>query len=165
MGGIHFGGTSYRMLFQRLHETVFTHIHPRDENRAKDGVELRRRFLLRFRPEEDYDYYIRELNGPCSVLEMITALAIKCEETIMDDPSYGDRTRQWFWRMINNLGLGAMSDGRFDVRFVDDKINTLLSRRYNFDGSGGLFTIRQPPSDMRKAEIWHQLCWYLDTIT
>ena len=31
-------------------------------------------------------------NYPCSVLEMLIALSIRCEETIMTDEEYGDRT-------------------------------------------------------------------------
>lgn len=45
-------------------------------------------------------------NRPCSVLEMIIALAIRLEEHIMDDPDIGNRTGQWFWDMIVSLGLG-----------------------------------------------------------
>jgi hypothetical protein len=105
------------------------------------------------------------LDGPCSVLEMMIALAIRCEETIMDDPDIGDRTRQWFWGMIINLGLGGMTDANFDPDFVDDSVLRFLNRDYEPDGRGGLFTIRNCHRDLRDVEIWYQLCWYLDSIT
>ena len=39
-------------------------------------------------------------NKTCSVLEMMIALAIRCEEHIMDDPDVGNRTGQWFWKDV-----------------------------------------------------------------
>ena len=41
---------------------------------------------------------------------MMIALAIRCEEHIMDDPDAGDRTGQWFWSMLVSLGLGSMDE-------------------------------------------------------
>lgn len=148
---------SYRKLLTLLHNTEFTFIIPMDENRAYDGLSIRYRFLDSI--DCDRDYICR----PCSVLEMMTGLAIKCEENIMDDPKVGDRTRQWFWGMINNLGLGAMTDSNFDKRYALDVIHIFLDRRYSPNGKGGLFTIKNCDRDLREVEIWHQLCWYLDS--
>mgnify|MGYP003235589453 FL=1 len=96
---------------------------------------------------------------------MILALAIRCEETIMDDPSIGDRTQQWFWGMITNLGLGSMTDSRFDRDAANDILERFLDREYEPDGKGGLFTVRNCDSDLRDVEIWYQMCWYLNHIT
>lgn len=155
---------SYRKLLINLHYTEFTYLIPRDKNRAEDGINLRHRFILMNGYEDWYDSVMEYLDGPCSVLEMMIALAIKCEE-IMDDPKVGDRTGQWFWGMIVNLGLGAMTDDLFDEENVDDKIRTFLNRDYEPDGTGGLFTNRYCGADLRGVEIWYQMCWYLDTIT
>ena len=96
---------------------------------------------------------------------MMVALAIRCEETIMDDPQVGSRTGQWFWGMINNLGLGAMIDEKFDKNYVKEIVDRFLNRDYEPDGRGGLFTIRHCEDDLRNVEIWNQLCWYLDSIS
>ena len=98
------------------------------------------------------------------MLEMMIALSIRCEETIMDDPRVGNRTGQWFWSMITNLGLGGMVDSQFDKRFTDETINRFLRRRYAPNGTGGLFTIKNCNRDLRTVGIWCQLCWYLDSI-
>ena len=158
-------GISYRELLTRLHNIEFTYLIPRDQNRAEDGIGLRRRYILTLGYEHDYDFIMDKLDGPCSVLEMMIALAIRCEENIMDDPRVGDRTKQWFWGMITSLGLGHMSDDEFDVELVDDKIRRFLYREYEPNGEGGLFTINRCKFDLRTVEIWYQLCWYLDTIT
>ena len=158
---------SYRKLFMQLHNTEFTFTISRDANRADDGVNMRYRFVISHGHEyEDIsDIIMDALDGPCSVLEMILALAIRCEETIMDDPDVGDRTKQWFWGMITNLGLGSMTDRRFDKAYVNQVVERFLNRDYEPDGKGGLFTVRNSDCDLRDIEIWHQLCRYLDTIT
>lgn len=80
----------------------------------------------------------------------------------MDNPLYGDRKSQWFWSMINTLNLSGMTDDRFDEFFVKDRVNIFLARKYEPDGQGGLFKIRNCRRDLRDVEIWTQLCWYLD---
>lgn len=152
---------SYRKLLMRLHETEFTFIHPMDRNRAEDGANLRYRFSV----DMGFNDIPGCLNGSCSVLEMMVALAIKCEENIMDDAHIGNRTGQWFWGMVTNLGLGSMMDSRFDKKVVDSVIERFLNRQYEPNGRGGLFTIKRYPRDLRDVEIWYQLCWYLDSIT
>lgn len=154
---------SYKKLFDFLHKIEFTFSIPNDVNRARDGADLRYRFATSSE-YRDIDRVLDILDGPCSVLEMMVALAVRCEETIMDDTRYGDRTSQWFWNMMTNLGIGNMTDDKFDLAIVNKKINTFLDREYSPDGRGGLFYIRGCQDDLRNVEIWSQLCWYLDTI-
>ena len=149
---------SYRKLLMELHSIEFIFSVPNDINRAKDGIYLRYRFSID-RDDDISDY----LDGPCSVLEMMVALAIRCEEDIMDDPRVGNRTGQWFWGMIVNLGLGSMTDENYDKKVVDDILRRFLDRKYAPDGKGGLFTV-DCGKDLRKVEIWYQMCWYLDSI-
>ena len=88
--------------------------------------------------------------------------------------------------IYDKMGLAYLS---FDIEEIDNQINlikrkvlqtstnakfarTLYAlqvansavREYAPDGRGGLFTIRNCEEDLRKVEIWYQLCWYLDTI-
>ena len=151
---------SYRKLLMHLHNIEFTWFIPYDDNRADDGIMLRRKYALARHDEELSDY----ISGPCSVLEMMAALAIRCEESIMDDTLFGNRTGQWFWGMIHNLGLSPMNDSNFDAEFVDDVIARFLNREYEPDGKGGLFTIKNCDHDLRTVEIWRQLSWYLGSI-
>ena len=151
---------SYRKLFTFLHDTEFVYFVPYDENRAVDGVTLRYHYCQIHECEELEDY----LSGPCSVLEMMVALAIRCEKMI-DDPMKGDQTSHWFWGMIVNLGLGSMSDDNFSEWTVNDVITRFLEREYEPDGRGGLFRVRGWQRDMRTAEIWHQLLAYINTIS
>lgn len=149
------GRASFKKLLRRLHDIDFYYIIPKDANRAADGIEFRLRYA---------DSRFIDDRPNCSVLEMLVALAVRCEETIMDDPRYGDRTGQWFWRMIVNLGLGGVTDSNYDEQLVDETIDRFLKREYSPDGHGGLFVLRNCRWDLREVEIWHQLLWYLDTI-
>lgn len=156
---------SYRKLLMYLHTTEFVYLIPMDSNRADDGINLRYRFAHSFSdghvlPTRIIDDY---LDSPCSILEMMIALSFRCEE-IMDNPTIGDRTSQWFWEMIRNLGLYFMTDDNFDTRYVKEIVHRFLNRDYESNGKGGLFTVRHCDKDLRDVEIWIQLCWYLDTI-
>lgn len=155
---------SYRKLLRELHRIEFTYSIPMDGNRAEDGVDLRYRFGY----ENGYSSSMISVyldNRMCSVLEMMIALAIRCEEHIMDDPDIGNRTGQWFWNMIVNLGLGSMNDSKFDRDYVEDIVQRFLDRKYSRNGDGGLFTVNHSRYDLRSVEIWYQMCWYLDENT
>ena len=158
------GRVSYKKLLMHLHNVEFRYLIPRDENRAEDGVNLRYRYSVDRSYDRDVELTLACLDFPCTVLEMLIALAIKCEEQIMDDAQIGDRTAQWFWGMIVNLGLGSMTDDNYNKMLADRFINRFLDREYEPDGQGGLFTIKHCADDLRDVEIWHQLCWYLDSI-
>ena len=114
--------------------------------------------------DRDHEEVRHFIDGPCSVLEMMVALAMSCEN-IMNDPQIGDRTGQWFWNMIISLGLGSMTDIRFDKEYCLEVIYRFLDREYEPDGKGGLFTIRNCDTDLRNVGIWYQTCWYLNNIS
>lgn len=154
---------SFDKLLRYLHDTEFRYSIPKDENRAEDGIALRYRFAHSF-GLRNADVQAH-LNEPCSVLEMMIALSIRCEEDIMDNPMFGDRIGQWFWSMITNLGLGSMMDYNFDEYFVRDTVERFLDREYAYNGEGGLFTVRDCNHDLRDVEIWIQLLWHINDIT
>lgn len=156
------GKSSYRLLLERLNKIDFTYIIPMDSNRAEDGIDLR----YRFGRECGYaDYEIaNDLDiKPCSVLEMMVALAIRCEH-VMYDPVDGDRTDIWFWDMIDNLGLSGMTNNKIDMRYVYEVVYSFLERKYEWNGMGGLFIVDHNGRDLRSVEIWYQMNWYLDDI-
>lgn len=154
---------NYAKLLHQLNDIEFTYTLPMDGNRYEDGIDLRYRFGY----DCDYDesviaYYLD--NHPCSVLEMMVALALRLEEHIMDDPDIGNRTSVWFWEMIFSLGLSDMSNDNYSELKISATIQQFLDREYTKDGRGGLFTIKGIQKDMRDAEIWHQACWYLNGV-
>lgn len=156
-------GLSYQKLLDHLHNMDFRFTLSMDGNRAEDGIDLRYRFGYEKSYEEAMIATLLDIR-PCSVLEMLIALAFRCEEHIMNDPNIGNRMGQWFWNMIVNLGLGSMSDCRFDAVYANDIIHRFMDRKYERNGEGGLFTVERCKCDMRSVEIWYQMNWYLDSI-
>lgn len=153
--------TSYRTLLYYLYNRQFEYSIAMDGNRAADGEDLRYRFGYEQRYSDAMiASYIDD--RPCSILEMMIALAVRCEEHIMEDSDLGDRTGQWFWNMIVSLGLGSMTDSRFEVDYVEKVVDRFLDRDYEPNGKGGLFTIESTDRDMRSIEIWYQMCLYLE---
>lgn len=151
----------YRKLFDHLYNREFTYTHPMDGNRFEDGVNLRYRFgYEKGIDDRTISTYLDYC--PCSILEMMIALSLRVEENIMTNSEVGNRVGQWFWQMIVNLELGGMKDSKYDPQYVDERLDIFLNREYNRDGTGGaLFHIHDPKRDMRTADIWYQINWYL----
>lgn len=156
----HYG--SYRKLFEYLYSREFYSDVGNDCNRAEDGLDFRMRFA------EGSHYTYRDvriyLTKPCSVLEMMVALAFRCEEHIMGDPDLGDRTGQWLHTMLVSLNLDHLTDDNHNECQVEKAIDAFLAHDYESNGNGGLFSINHCHEDMRNAEIWYQMCWYLDEL-
>lgn len=154
--------SKYNKLLKYLFEKEFTYKLDLDGNRYADGIELRYKFGYEANiPDAQI---ATELDDkPCSVLEMMIALANRCEEDIMSDPYYGNRTSDWFFTMIENLGLSSSVDIWFDLSYVEEVIDRFLNREYDPNGRGGLFVINNR-KDLRGVEIWVQAMWYLDEV-
>ena len=151
---------AFDLLVRELYSIEFYSDIEMDRNRIQDGISIRYTFGY----EKGYDdrticIYLDD--GPCSVLEMMAALAKRCETQIMTDESYGNRTRKWFRKMLISLGLGGMYNANFNKQYVDNVIYTFLTRQSEYSGKGGLFALRKPDRDQRHLEIWAQMCDYL----
>jgi hypothetical protein len=150
---------SYAKLLDYLHHTEFTFVIPMDENRCIDGANLRYRYGL----EHNIDGPVIAScldNEPCSILEMMVALAVRVEEQIMGTPGRNCPGR-WFWMMIRSLGLQDMYDKNFDGEYVNFVVWRFLNLEYKRDGEGGLVHIPGILEDLRSMEIWYQMMRYL----
>lgn len=153
---------NFAKLLKELHNIAFTWTIEKDVNRAMDGKDLRDDFC-RSQSHYPYDIVEESLNGPCSVLEMMVAMARRCENEIMVDHRYGDRTGYWFWEMLDNLQLTEMTDDNYDYQYVLYSIDIFLRRRYRPDGTGGgMFYKKNSDFDFRKTELWYQMQQWLD---
>lgn len=153
------------ILLKKLFNTEFVWSVAFDDNRAIDGINLRYRFgRVSGTPDPVICGVLDTV--PCSILEMIVALALRVEEQIMGDESIGDRTSFWIKSMFNSLGLLDYTDSRYDEAAVNNIIYIFLNRQYSRTGIGGLFAIPDLDSskDMRKADIWAQMCWYMNEV-
>lgn len=147
---------SYSMLLKQLFDTSFVYSLDRDANRAHDGLDLRDRYSYEVGMDLD-------ISGPCSVLEMMVALSIRCETDVMYNPVAGDRTSIWFWLMIENLGLIDMRNRVYDHAKVRTVLMNFINRQYETDGKGGLFYV-PGIKGMQNEEIWYQMNTFLNSI-
>jgi len=149
---------TYSDLMIHLNSIDFTWLIRNDVNRAADGLNLRARYY-----DETGTHCTAEVfMHPCSVLEMMVALACRIEDDIMFDPALGNRSSEWFWIMLNNVGLNGMDNRFYDESTVDRVIKTVLNRSYSVDGRGGLFPTRSGGRNQRRIEIWYQMCNFLN---
>lgn len=142
----------YGRLLWQLHNTEFVPMLTMDNNRIYDAYELRRSLGY------------TDTTHPVCMYEMMVALAQRLETDIMHGTSVKDRTNEWFWRMIDSLGLSEMDDEKYDSVFVEHTLQRFMNRTYSPNGEGGLFTISNPNVDMRKEEIWYQAGLYLTNV-
>lgn len=151
-------GGGYDRLLNRLNNTRYIWTLEMDENRAEDGIALRERFCNESRI---FGFHMDENEYPCTVLEMLVALAIRCEGDIMGEPGE-ENPGKWFWIMMENLGLDGVTDRHFDPDYVDDILDIWMSNEFQPDGTGGLFPLISPTFDQRNREIWTQMGNYLE---
>lgn len=151
---------NYSFLWWKLHHMIYLWIVDLDENRAEDGRYLRYSFTITaydridYNPEEVEEY----LAGPCTVFEMLVALAKRIEHDVMDDVDEEDRTYIWFHEMIKNLGLDKYDDSHYNDDEVDDIVHRFMGRKYPKNGKGNAFLAGQKGGPLfQDLELWTQM--------
>lgn len=142
-------------LIDFLHETPFTWTIEMDQNRADDGLYLRKIY-----------YEERDLEGifmfgrDVSVLEVLVSLAIRMDNEYIGDP--GDPHPEYiFWEFLENLGLDVYVNSKFSCEKCEKIVGVWLKRRFDSKGKGSIFPIIKPKRDQRKIEIWSQMQEYI----
>lgn len=126
-----------------------------DDNLAYYGKQYREQYALEFGDAIPIGY----LDGMCSVLEMLIALASRGETQIMCDPAVGDRTHVWFWMMINKLRL----DDCTCIEEAMDIVSNLLNRTFQPNGEGSVCgPFLYHPQDMRTVTFWYQFRFWAE---
>lgn len=144
----------YMELLLALYSTEFFWVVKRDKNRAEDGLDLRDIFERKTRLYCDTD-------GPCNCLELFIALAIRCENELMYDPDFGDRTDRWFWMFLDNLGLLEYDSEGFNFDEVSEILDKFMSREYGFNLEFCAFPSSISVSEMKKMELAYQMNFFI----
>ena len=153
----------YYFLLRQLYSKEFYALIPNDDNRGEDGKEFRKLYALQ-KGIADISGTIYE--GPCTVLEMLVAIANRLGLILEDSGEEEDRSR-WFFRLLDHLGLLDFTDDNYiensdSATLIDEILNRLIDRTYSADGYGGLFPLRNPDRDQREVEIWYQMQAWLN---
>jgi len=142
-------GKSYLGLFEVMHNTEFQWTIPNDDNRIQDAIDLRGHFLNGRKKTIN-------LEG-ATLLEVLVSLSQKLAFTADGAP------RKWAWKLLKNLRLTNMSDPLNPemIRQINDKLDALIWRTYQYNGRGGFFPLQHPEEDQTKVEIWYQMNKYV----
>ena len=136
----------YKKLIKQLDTIPFRFIFALDENRSCGGVLLRSKYAYETSMNDD-DVRL----GPCTVLEMLIALAGHMEDQLTCD------VETWFWTLIGNLCLDQFTDDNYDARGVEYLVDTWLNRKYEPNGAGSIFPLKEYTGDCRNLDIWSQM--------
>lgn len=140
-----------------------------DDDRAANGIELRKRYydiLTRETGVRVNSYATKELEkifGSCRVLEMLVGLSMQMYDLMQDLGMYNSVSR-WFWEIMSCVGFDAMDDsywrdGRDDM-IVEEVVGHIMHRdgtRSRPDWPGGWFGL----DGWQNMEIWYQMHAYL----
>lgn len=154
----------YIHLLQYMYDTPFKYNIWKDESRADDAMAMRNKFIEKHKFTEAEASLVGNptgyINTP-SVLEVLIAMCVRVETRIMRNEKYGDRTPEFFWSIMQSLGIAHMNDELFDSAVVEAAMDRLINRTYEPDGVNGPFYLEKPREDLRKVDLWYQCMWYL----
>jgi hypothetical protein len=149
-----------------LHECPFRRRVGNDINRAKDGANLRKEFLIQME-DADFDPHVTNalLDMECTWFEMLVALSIGL------DFLYDGGVEENFIELITNLELDALIRvggptrsemmEEYDQRLVDVATSNVDKNKIDENGNGGLFPLKKDNHpDQRGVEIWDQHAAY-----
>lgn len=153
------GGKTFHFFLSMLYKKEFYSLVPHDENRGTDGQQLRDTFVA----EVGKPGWRLALDGPCTVLEMMIAMARRIDFEMFDLVG-DDSTARWFWEMCGNARIDC-PDREWFVKdqyvAVEDAVDDILARGYQRSGKGGFFPLKRAAMDQRKVELAYQWSAYL----
>lgn len=161
----------YIKLSRQLNQKIFRWSVLNDDNRCQDGIGLREQFIGLKELDESHLEVQHFMKAQCSVLEMLVALARRMNDLMYNLNDHDDRTPKWFMELITNLDLHRFTDHHspgmrhspVDEAHIDEVLEVMMERTYDYYGRGGLFPLkRRPPENQTGVEIWYQLMRYLD---
>lgn len=146
---------SYWNLLRKMYTTKFYWFVHNDDNRVLDALELRVEFLHRWGTE---DVDVTWIHDDVSILEMLIALGRRAAY------EGGKESADWFWEMVKNLELRDYTDAVYEISIEEEVVEVLQrlnDRKYERDGQGGLFPLKDARQDQRLVELRYQLSAYL----
>lgn len=155
-------GSEQRMLCIIMHDVIFFPLLEMDTNRWEDGMNYRETYSAM--TGADVDEISKGIGG-CTMLELVLSLAEHMSFD-MQDSIYAAGPAKWFQELIDNLGLDIYTDDVFlsDENAYYEVMNILervVFRRYDCDGTGGLFPLDIAYEDQRRVELEIQRNTYM----
>ena len=151
---------NYDLLLMHLHKIEYYSLIPNDDNRGEDGKRLREIFLDNEGPQGPFCLP----EGSCTVLEMLIGLSFRMENELKCGPC-GTSASECFWLFMQNLNLNWAHNNDYFQNDGDNSVAKIvwavLERKYERNGEGGIFPLKQTRKNQRKVEVWYQMQEYL----
>lgn len=162
---------NYHELIKGLFATKFNPIVGNDDNRAGDGISLRRRFVdLLDNKNECGDTrlqritYILYSDHDANMLEVMIGICLRLEDMTRSFVPDNSCTH-WFVQLLNNLNIEDLTDDIYNKVDGDNRLygvmKTLNEREYDALGHGSFFPMKDTKKnrkrDYRTIEIWYQM--------
>lgn len=150
---------SYIKVCEVLQNTKFDDSVPNDDNRAHEGMQLRDEFISTLKTIDVEDYTELQSLGPCSIFEMLIALASRADYLTAHGIDW------WFREFMDNLGLSKHSDKDYAPRSgiqVSRIVSKFNNRQYSRTGRGGIFPLQRAKKDQRTLELLYQMHAYVN---
>lgn len=168
--GVDDGDHGYSILCSVMHEMIFYPILEMDADRWEDGVRYRYEFAFWHENQDERaaDILTEQLDdqlGGCTMLELVISLIDKMSFEMLDS-QYEAGPGKWFEELIGNLGLDVYTNKEFmenEAAYfeVDQTLERVIFRKYNYNGEGGFFPLRRAEDDQRSTELIIQMNNYL----
>ena len=150
---------TYYFLALVLNSIEFYYTMPEDENRALDGISLRKSYS-----NNTEDDIFEVMSCGCTALELLVALSMH-----MNQITYypGDNESAWFWIMLENLDI-KISDkdwpkqGSLDI--IKSNLSRWFDRKFTKKGKGSPFPMKKCQEDLRHVNMWDHMQWYIGEI-
>lgn len=113
----------YDILLERL-DLIPYEPNRLNTDRYEDAEQLRIDYGVDNNIKEVLSYFE---DTPITVFEVLVALSIRLEKKVVPNNKKGDRTSQWFWALINDIGLGKQDDNHWDLNIIDKVIKEWMS--------------------------------------
>ena len=155
-------GHKYEFLLKALDNMAFDPLLMLDKNIVDNAIYYLRNVYTKEFPIEENDKwpgwdYI-------SILEAIVLGVPSRVEKLYpkNDEEYKDKTSMMFWVVLSNLGVDKMDNDNFDEFELWEIIDKFNDRKFEKDGRGSFYTIRNPEIDMREVPIGFAGSWFME---
>jgi hypothetical protein len=151
-------GPHYTGVCAMMHAIEFNDRVPNDDNRSRDGIQLREEFISGLDYIDLESLAVMHDMGQASLLEVLTALSRRADYIVEKGAP------EWFRIFLQNLGLFSYPDDVLtpaNDRLVERALRTFNERTYSRNGRGGIFPLIRAEEDQRATELWYQMAAYM----
>lgn len=115
----------YNVLLERL-DSISYEPNQLNTDRYEDAEQLRIDYGIDNNIKDVLLYFE---DTSITVFEVLVALSMRLEKKVVPNNKKGDRTSQWFWALINDIGLGKQDDDRCDSNIIDGIVKEWMSEK------------------------------------